>query len=210
MSRLSLDLSLPGRPSASMALVSASVLVITASALAILNSGGYRYGVSDQAFYLPAVIQHLDPTLFPRDRDLLHVQDRFLLFDDLTAVVARATHLPVPVLFLGLFLTGLVLLFAGYLALGRIWYRSWWSVSALVLLMTLRHRIARTGVNTLEGYLHPRVLAFLRGRPVVAVALVGGAALLHPTTALWFALWLGVAIAIAPTHAGARHWPREP
>ena len=204
---MSLSLSLPRQPSLSIGLVAASALVITASVLAILNSGGYRYGVSDQAFYLPAVNQHLDPSLFPRDRELLHVQDRFLLFDDLAAGVARAAHLPVPVLFLGLFLTGLVLLFAGYLALGLIWYRSWWSVSALVLLMTLRHRIARTGVNTLEGYLHPRVLAFgicvwavvafLRGRSVVAVALVGGAALLHPTTALWFALWLGVAMAIA-------------
>ena len=204
---MSLNVSLPRRPPVSIVLVSASALVITASVLAILNSGGYRYGVSDQAFYLPAVFQHLDPSLFPRDRELLQVQDRFLLFDDLAAGVARAAHVPVPVLFLGLFLTGLVLHFAGYLALGRMWYRSSWSASALVLLMTLRHRITRTSANTLEGYLHPRVLAFgicvwaivafLRGRPVVAVALVGGAALLHPTTALWFALWLGVAIASA-------------
>ena len=39
--------------------------------LAILNSGGYRYGIGDQAFYLPAVVQHLNPALFPRDRALL-------------------------------------------------------------------------------------------------------------------------------------------
>ena len=125
-----------------------SIVLVSASTLAILNSGGYRYGVSDQAFYVPAVIRHLDPALFPRDRELLHVQDRFMLFDDLAAGVARATQLPVPVLFLGLFLTRLVLYFAGYLALGRMWDRSWWSVSALVLLMTLRHRIAETSVNT--------------------------------------------------------------
>ena len=37
----------------------------------------------------------------------------------------------------------------------------------------------------------------MRGRPAIAVALVGGPAMLHPTTALWFALWLGVAIAVA-------------
>ena len=180
---------------------------MTASAIAILNSGGYRYGVSDQAFYLPAVFQHLDPSLFPRDRELLHVQDRFMLFDDLAAGVARVTHLPVPVLFLGLFLTGLGLYFAGFFALGRLWYRSWWSVAALMLLMTLRHRITRTGVNTLEGYLHPRVLAFgvclwavvafLRGRSVMAVVLVAAAAAIHTTTAVWFALWLGVALAVA-------------
>jgi hypothetical protein len=182
-------------------------LISLTGALAILNSGGYRYGASDQAFYLPAVVQHLDPSLFPRDRALLHVQDRFMLFDDLAADVARATGVSVPVLFFVLFLAGLGLCFAGYLALGRIWYRSWWSVSALMLLMTLRHRISRTGVNTLEGYLHPRMLAFavclwavvafLRGRSAIAIVLVAVAAALHTTTALWFAVWLGVAIAVA-------------
>lgn len=187
--------------------VAAGALVVAASALAILNSGGYRYGVSDQAFYLPAVLQHLDLSLFPRDRDLLHVQDCFLLFDDVAAAVARVTGSTLPVLFLGAFLVGLVVYFAGVIALGLTWYRSWWSVSALVMLMTLRHRLARTGANTLEGYLHPRMLAFavglwavvafLRGRSAFAIALVAAAAVIHPTTALWFAICWGVAIAVA-------------
>ena len=38
---------------------------------AVLNCGGYRYGVSDQAFYVPAVLHHLDPSLFPRDWALI-------------------------------------------------------------------------------------------------------------------------------------------
>src|SRR6266851_3341034 len=50
--------------------------------LALLNCGGYRYGIGDQAFYVPAVVQHLDPSLFPRDRMLLHVQDQFMMFDE--------------------------------------------------------------------------------------------------------------------------------
>ena len=29
--------------------------------VAILNCGGYRYGIGDQAFYVPAVVQHLNP-----------------------------------------------------------------------------------------------------------------------------------------------------
>ena len=53
--------------------------------LAILNCGGYRYGIGDQAFYIPAVVQHLNPALFPRDRALLHVQDQFMIFDKATA-----------------------------------------------------------------------------------------------------------------------------
>ena len=57
--------------------------------LAILNCGGYRYGVGDQAFYVPAVVQHLDPLLFPRDRMLLHVQDQFMAFDDGAAAIVK-------------------------------------------------------------------------------------------------------------------------
>ena len=54
----------------------------------ILNSGGYRYGVGDQAFYVPAIVQHLNTDLFPRDRLLLHAQDRFMVLDDVAAGLA--------------------------------------------------------------------------------------------------------------------------
>jgi multidrug efflux pump subunit AcrA (membrane-fusion protein) len=48
--------------------------------VAILNCGGYRFGIGDQAFYLPAVTQHLNPDLFPRDRAILQrvVAERFV------------------------------------------------------------------------------------------------------------------------------------
>jgi hypothetical protein len=179
-------------------------VIVAACVLGILNSGGYRYGVSDQAFYLPAVIQHLDRSLFPRDRALFHAQDRFMLFDDLTAAVVKTTGIPVPTLFFVLFVLGLVGYFGACVELGRHWYRSSWSVAALIFILTLRHRITLTGVNTLEGYLHPRMLAFsvavwslvafLRGRSLIALVLVTAAAALHTTTALWFALWLGAAM----------------
>ena len=182
-------------------------LILAASLLGILNSGGYRYGVSDQAFYLPAVIQHLDGSLFPRDRALFHAQDRFMLFDDVAAALVKTTRLPVPLLFCALFLVGLIVHFSGCVELGRLWYRSWWSVAALMFILTLRHRITFTGVNTLEGYLHPRtlafavgvwsVVAFMRGRPVLALALVAVAGAWHTTTALWFALWIGVALFVS-------------
>ena len=182
-------------------------LVMAACVLGILNSGGYRYGISDQAFYLPAVLQHLDQSLFPRDRALLHAQDRFMLFDDLVARVVQATQLSLPFLFLILFVVGLLVHFSACVALGRFWYRSWWTTAALVFLLTLRHRITRTGVNTLEGYLHPRMLAFaagswalvafLRGHTLASIGLIVVASALHTTTALWFAIWIGVAIVIA-------------
>ena len=175
--------------------------------LAIFNCGGYRYGVGDQAFHIPAVLQHLDPALFPRDRLLLHAQDRFMLFDDGMAAIAKISGLSLPTLFLTAFLAGLVLLFAGAVWVGRIWYHSWWTVTALVLVMTLRHRISQTGVNTLENYLNPRMLAFaigvctlaafMRGRRLLALGLLVGAAAIQPTTALWFGLWIFVALAMS-------------
>jgi len=59
--------------------------------VAVLNCGGYRYGVGDQAFYIPAVTQHLNPDLFPRDRAILHAQDRFMLYDDAIAAFVRVS-----------------------------------------------------------------------------------------------------------------------
>jgi hypothetical protein len=175
--------------------------------LAILNCGGYRYGIGDQAFYVPAVMQHLDPALFPRDRDLLHVQDRFMAFDDMSAAAVKTLRISLPVLSFGSYLVGLVLLFAAAVAIGTSLYRSWWTVTLLAAFLTLRHRITQTGANTLEAYFQPRMLAcalglwaiacYLRGRDTLALVLVGAAFAMHPTTAVWFGVWVMTALAVS-------------
>jgi hypothetical protein len=175
--------------------------------VAILNCGGYRYGLGDQAFYVPAVVQHFDASLFPRDRLLLHAQDRFMLFDDIVAGLARGLGASVPVLFFAGYLTGTALLFGASVVVGRTMYRSWWTVALLAALLSLRHRITQTGANTLEAYFQPRMIAFalgvwaiasyLRGRGALALALVALAFALHPTTALWFGIWIGTALAVS-------------
>ena len=175
--------------------------------VAILNCGGYRYGVGDQAFYIPAVTQHLNPDLFPRDRAILHAQDRFMLYDDAIAVFVRATGVSVQAVFFAGYLAGLVLLFGAIVAIGRVFYRTWLGVAMLAALLTLRHRITQTGANSLESYFQPRMLAFalgawaiaayLRGRSAAALALVTIAFAIHPTTAMWFAIWIGVAVVVS-------------
>ncbi|RPI50913.1 MAG: hypothetical protein EHM55_20185, partial [Acidobacteria bacterium] len=182
-----------------------AVCAVAFCLVSILNCGGYRYGVGDQAFYVPAVVQHLDPALFPRDRHLLHAQDRFMLYDDGLALVSRATGASISALFFVAYLAGTLLLFGAVMAVGRTMYRSWWAVAALAALVTLRHRITQTGANSLEAYFQPRMLAFalgawavaayLRGRGAAAVALVLIAFILHPTTALWFGIWIAAALA---------------
>ena len=181
-----------------------AVGVVALALIATLNAGGYRFGVSDQAFYLPAILDELQPALYPHDQAVLDSQDGLEVFDEISAATAEVTGVGVPWLFAVGYAAGLLLLFGAVVLLGRSFYQSGWAVSALGLALTLRHRITGTGVNTFEGYLHPRVLAFglgtaalvavLRGRPVATLPLLIGAAVLHPTTGAWFALWLGVAL----------------
>jgi hypothetical protein len=172
--------------------------------LATANSAGYRYGASDLAFYGPAVMRQLDPALFPRDRPVLDAQANLTFMDETVAAIARRTTTHLPSLFLGLYIATLILLAAAVTAIGSTLSLNRWTVVALLAACTLRHAITKSGTNTLEGYFHPRqlafafgllgVAAFLRGRPLVAVLALVGAGSLHPTTTLWFAVWLSVAI----------------
>ena len=180
--------------------------------LAVLNSGGYRYGASDQAFYLPVILAKLDPGLYVRDAAVIAAQARLTIYDEAMAAIVRATGASIPVLFAVLHVISLVLVATGVWLVAKRIYRTEWAGVALLAAMTLRHAIARSGTNTLEGYFHPRQLAFgigivaialfLRKRDAAAAATIAAAAVLHPTAAVWFAIWLAAAIAIAnPQHA---------
>ncbi len=170
--------------------------------LATANSGGYRYGVSDQAFYAAAVVKALDPTLFPRDTPLLETQSRLMWADEIVAGLVRFTGASMPGLYFVLYLAGLAGLAAAALAFTRAAGFSPWAAALCLTLLTFRHRIAKTGANSLEGYMHPRMLAFACGIAALAAALRGrvgwalvagvAAAIWHPTTAFWFAIVVGV------------------
>lgn len=182
--------------------------------LGTANAAGYRYGASDLAFYGPAVMRHLDPELFPRDHPLIDAQARLTFMDETVGTIARLTTDNYPVLFFGLYLVTLILLAAGAALAGAVFYRHSTTTIALLAALTLRHAVAKTGTNTLEAYFHPRqlafacgalaVAAFLRGRYPAAAAGLLGAALLHPTTTLWFGIWLTVAYVLSD-----RGWQRR-
>lgn len=170
--------------------------------LATANSGGYRYGISDQAFYIPAIALASDHTLFPRDAALLAPQMRVWAGDEMVAATMRVLPISLPTLFVVLYLAGVVLLFTGGVFIARGLGASWLAVAAGMALLTLRHRIAKTGANSLEGYMHPRMIAFafgliafgflLRRRWTGAIASVFVAGFVHPTTALWFGAAIGI------------------
>ena len=174
--------------------------------VATANGAGYRYGASDQAFYIPIVLHSVDPAAFPRDGALLDAQGRYMVLDEILAAVLRGTAMSIEALFLAGYLLSLALIWAGLTLIGSRVYTNRWAIAALAAAFTMRHRIPRTSANSFEPYFHPRMLAFgiglvataavLRRRSWLAVALVAVAALVHVTTGLWFAVMLGVALAI--------------
>jgi len=183
-------------------------------ALATLNAAGYRYAASDQAFYIPAIVRRLDPSLFPGSAALIDSQAQLTLIDEIVAAAVRATGVTLQHLFLALYVGTLVLMAAGAIRIGARLYRSGWAVAALGAALTLRHAIAKTGANTLEGYFHPRQLAFALGlwaaamflerRGRATLLLIAASAAIHPTTALWFIVWLAAAALLE-----RREWRRS-
>jgi hypothetical protein len=198
------------------ALAAGAVLFV---ALAVSNSAGYRYGASDQAFYLPAAARAADPTLFPRDVALLDAQARLTLADNVVGEAARLLSVDLSTVALLGYVAGLLLLYAAALEFGLAMNGSRWTAAALAAALTLRHGISRAGVNTLEGYFHPRLIVFAGGVLALAWFLRGSTTLtgrstswpalvllvliapLHPTTGVWFLIWYGVAVIVAEKRA---------
>jgi hypothetical protein len=179
--------------------------------LAVANAAGYRYGVSDQAFYLPSILRAADPSLYPRDAALLDAQGRLMVSDEITAWLIRHVGVSMETLCVIAHLASLALLFAAVWLLARRLAAHPLTAAACCLAVTLRHRITETGANTFEGYYHPRGLAFACGvaaaaalareRLGLAWVLVAVAMVLHPTTGLWWGVWLWAATAVMlPRH----------
>lgn len=174
--------------------------------VATANGAGYRYGAADQAFYIPVVARALDPALFPRDGALIDSEGRLMVIDDLLAGVVRSTGLSLQTVFLLGYVLSVGLIWAALVLIGNRVYQNKWATVALAAAFTMRHRIPRTSANSFEPYFHPRMLAFgigalavavlLRQRPWLAITLVGVASLIHITTALWFAILMGIALVV--------------
>lgn len=183
--------------------------------LATANGAGYRFGVSDQAAYVPAVILAENPHAFPHDAPLIRTHAQFFVVDEVLGWIGRTTGAPIESRFFAAYVVAMAVVWAGVILVGSSTYgairehpriATGWLVLALAATVTLRHHIPRTSTNSLEPYFHPRLLAlglgiiavaaFLRHRNAIAVGLVGLAALCHTTTALWFTVLVGTALAV--------------
>jgi hypothetical protein len=129
-----------------------------------------------------------------------------MIVDEALAALARTAGVSLETLFLACYVASLLVAWTGLWLIGTRIYRSPWALAALGAAFTMRHRIPRTSVNSLEPYFLPRVLAFgigmlavaalLRRRVWTAIILIAVAAAVHVTTAVWFAVLVGVALAV--------------
>lgn len=185
--------------------------------LATANGAGYRYGASDQAFYVPAIIRSANPQSFPRDGTFIDAEGRLMVIDDLLGLLVRTSGVAIESVCLTGYLLSLGVLWAGLTLIGRRLYGQTAATLALAAAFSLRHQISRTSANSFEPYFHPRMLAFGLGllaiatllrrpgdtaaRPSVArsllpIVFVAAAGLVHITTGLWFAVLIGVALIV--------------
>jgi len=107
--------------------------------LCTMNSATYRYGASDQAFYIPAVVLAMHPDYFPRDSPVIQAQAKLMLADEAFGTLSTVTGVSLPVLAFTVYVGSLVLLAtAAWLIAVRL-YRTPWTNLALLAALTLRH-----------------------------------------------------------------------
>ncbi len=175
--------------------------------LATLNSAGYRYGAADQAFYIPAILRHLDPALFPRDAALIDSQSRLFVLDEILAALTSSTGLDLSWLFLTR-LRGLVgRALCGPDRARPLHLREHWTIAALVVAVDAAASHREDG-REYARRLFPSAPARVRGRPArhrrspppaCSVSrsrgrFVGPACIRR--RAFWFAVWVGVALVV--------------
>lgn len=183
------------------------LLGLTLLAIAV---NGYHLGAEDQAIYLPAIKQHLDPSLYPANAEFFQAQTGPTLTDDLIAASIRVSHVPLEWGMLLWHVASIFGLLAGCLRLSRRCFPSaagQWAGVAMVAAV-LATPVAGTHLLIATQYLHPRTLAavavlfavvevldrrWLRAGLVLAVA-----AILHVQMAFFGGLFLAFLVWRAP------------
>ena len=122
---------------------------------------GYHPGIEDAEFYLPGVIRHLNPALYPFNDQYFLSHASVTLFDELIATSVGITHLPLDwAIFLWHFAC-VFLFLLGCWRIGRICFRSeraaWGGVALVAALLTIP--VAGTALYILDQYLNPRDLS---------------------------------------------------
>lgn len=148
--------------------------LVLLAALAMLVQG-YHPGLEDDAFYLAAIKQDLNPSLFPHGADFFRVQFQATVFDKLIAFSLRWTHVPLEwgILFWQWAVT--VLILWGCWRISRRCFveahAQWAAVTLVAVLLTLP--VSGTALFLTDQHLHARALATALILAAIAAAIDG-------------------------------------
>ena len=156
---------------------------------------GYHPGSEDDAIYLSAVKNQIDPSLYPHNADFFKLQLQHSTFDQLMAAFVRWTGVPVALTEMLWHFASILLIVIACWSISRRLFttpRAQWAGVALVTAMfTLP--VAGTALYLVDQHLHPRNLATalillavsrcMASRRWQAIPLLGMSFLLHPIAA---------------------------
>lgn len=188
------------------------VLLLSAAALLV---HGYHLGIEDEAIYLPAIKQHLDPGLYRFNTLFFEAQTKFTLYDETIAILVRATSVPVEFVLFGLHFLTIFLVLLGCFLISRECFRDrcaqWASVALVAALLTIP--VTGTALYILDQHLHPRslstaatlfVIVCVLKRRYVSAALISLAGVaIHPQM-MFYGLMFAVFLAVKPSSGAAR------
>ncbi len=148
-----------------------ALLLVSALTLFAAAVDGYHPYAEDGGLYLAGVKRLLNPALYPRGTAFVLEPMRHSLFAPTVAGVVRLTHMPLPVVLLGLYLASIWLtLFAAWMLASRCWTKRSARAGAVVLLACwLSLPVAGTALLFMDPYATARSIS----TPAMVLALTG-------------------------------------
>ena len=190
------------------AITKREVLLLSALTAGAVLIHGYHGGVEDAEIYLPGVLKHLDPALFPTNTQFFDSHAGMTVFPALVSDSIRLLHLPVgTVLLLWYVATIFVLLWACF-RIARLCFgarhAAWCGVAMVASLLTLP--VAGTALYIMDQYVTSRsfstaasmlALAYVLERRYLAAAMWGiFTAAVHPLMSVFLAVLVGMLLAL--------------
>ena len=178
------------------------MLLLIASLSFLAN--GYHYATDDSGIYLPAILQHLHPPLYPYNAEFFHPPGAYSAFPALAAAVTRCFGGSLQWTAILLHFLGILLLLYAALTLAEVMFlspRAAWSAVCLLACM-LPIFAAGTSIPIMDPYLTARtlstpltLLAFasvVRKKWLPALLSVAIAFAIHPLMALLAAVLIAI------------------
>jgi hypothetical protein len=164
------------------------LLLLLVTSLSFI-SNGYHYATDDAGIYLPAILQHLYPSLYPRNAEFFHPPGAYSAFPAIAAIVTRCLGGSLPYAALLLHFIGIFLLLDGALTLTEVLFTSPRAAWSAVCLLACMFPIfaAGTSIPIMDPYLTARTLS----TPLTLLAFT------HAVRKAWLPALLALAIAFA-------------